>query len=1080
MTMQRILPDSVSMVVRSSSTPTAATFTERKATSGLVLKQSLVLATALGLFWFSSTASCEDTSVEGNTEAGGPSTAGWEHPLVKKGKLDSPLVEVTPFVFKNRFYLLENWQKQWEFPGSPNGSRLQEDEVRIRDVKADRIVSVALVGRGLGMAFVWQDRVYVFAGNWGTNKKWNINEIEMTSSEDLVHWTEPVVVLKAEPQEKFFNVSVCRGKDKFALLVESNDPAWPAFTFKYFVSDDLLKWTRVPDAVYGRDKYVGGPALYFEDNTYYTLYLHALGGGRYETRITRSSDLVDWQDAPQGRPVVTFNPKNKVHPLRPANIRETNASDVEVCQWQGKTLVYFTGGDQHLAGDLQLAEFAGTPAELFKRFYAEPGPVIPTSRHKLRSLVLQPQRDKPEAFDSHAVECPMVFRYGDRWYMAYSAIRLTDGKSDSTIGLADSKDLVHWTNRRRILPRGDPGEFDHGGISGPFVWQEGKRLYMTYAGFPRLGYEARPGKHGLAWSDDLQTWTKSPHNPIHGPGTKGTWNDNIVYKTFVMKHEGKYWMFYNAHGSRGNCEQIGLATSTDLVHWTEHPDNPLLRKGDPVKDRDHVIIADPWIMKSKDRYHLFYFAFDGKHARECLATSTDLLHWSKWPGNPVMDVGRRGTYDSLHCHKPCIVEADGVYYHFYTACEIRPDGKEYRAIALATSEELPGVAYRKEADSAGKPLTIEQARVCVTGADHNRPDPFPGLGDFIGWPGGIERMPNGDLLVGHSAGYWHSSFAQPRQIEPARRKSWLESGWPLDFPAPTGGRAMACRSTDNGKTWSEPVTIVDHRLDDGPHAIFTCRDGTVLCFVGVQASWYGYEKAPEAFEKDIDGLNTKQFVLRSTDSGKTWSKPIWLDSPGDFYERAHGGRPIQLDDGGILWATYYQVAGEEYLSGAIRRSDDSGKTWEVISRIKRKDNSIDEPAIAELKDGRLILVTRPDGAVFHSQDKGVTWKDSGTRVVSKGKFKAPQLIVLKDGTLVAVATCSNLRVWISTDSGKTWSKDIPLDTSSYGYPGSYVLGEDESILLPYCASGRAPNRVYLVRFRVNQARDGIELMPVVE
>jgi len=180
------------------------------------------------------------------------------------------------------------------------------------------------------------------------------------------------------------------------------------------------------------------------------------------------------------------------------------------------------------------------------------------------------------------------------------------------------------------------------------------------------------------------------------------------------------------------------------------------------------------------------------------------------------------------------------------------------------------------------PLDVKEARVLVTGADHNRPESFPGLGDFIGWPGGVERMPNGDLLLVHSAGYWHSSFAQPRQIEPTLRKRWLSEGWPLDFPAPTGGRTMACRSKDGGKTWSRPLTILDHKLDDGPHAIFTCQDKTVLCFIGVQASWYGYLKAPEAFQKDIDGLNTKQFVIRSTDSGRSWSKPIGLKSPGDF------------------------------------------------------------------------------------------------------------------------------------------------------------------------------------------------------
>ncbi len=400
----------------------------------------------------------------------------------------------------------------------------------------------------------------------------------------------------------------------------------------------------------------------------------------------------------------------------------------------------------------------------------------------------------------------------------------------------------------------------------------------------------------------------------------------------------------------------------------------------------------------------------------------------------------------------------------------------FTSLAIACSSIVCGLTLNCDAQSLA---TVQEARVCVTAADHNRPASFPGLGDFVGWPGGVERLPQGDLVLVHSAGYWHSSFAQPRQIEPKLRERWLRDGWPLDFAAPTGGRSMFCRSLDAGKTWSAPQTLHDHRLDDGPHAIFTCRDGTVLCFLGVQASWYGYPTAPAAFRNDIDGLNTKQFVMRSTDGGKTWSEPMGLASPGDFYERAHGGRPVQLADGGILWATYYQVAGESHLRGAIRRSDDSGKTWRVISRISREGN-IDEPALVQLADGRLMLVTRPDGAVYYSSDEGVTWDASPARVVPAGsaKFKAPQLVVLGDGTVVAIATCSNLRVWISKDAGAHWSKGIPLDTTSYGYPGSWLLEKDESIVLPYCASGRAPNRIYLVRLRVNEARDGIEFLPL--
>jgi alpha-L-fucosidase len=305
----------------------------------------------------------------------------WTHPLQNWAKLESPLVEVTPFVFNEKLYLMESWQKQWESPNDNDGSHFTKDEIRIRDMAADRIISTPLIGHGLGMTFIWEDTVYVFAGYWGTERKWGIHDILITSSTDLKTWTKPRKVLHTQDSEKFFNISVCRGKDQFIMLVESNDPKWPAFTFKYFTSQDLKNWKQIPGALYCTKKYVGGPALYYEGGTYYTLYLQSLGGGSYETRITRSQDLIHWEDAPEGRPFVTFQPENKVHPLRPSDLREKNASDAEICYWQGRTIVYYTGGEQHYAGDLQYADYPGTPRELLEHFFSHYPTPLRSSLH---------------------------------------------------------------------------------------------------------------------------------------------------------------------------------------------------------------------------------------------------------------------------------------------------------------------------------------------------------------------------------------------------------------------------------------------------------------------------------------------------------------------------------------------------------------------------------------------------------------------------------------------------------------------------------------------------------------------------
>src|SRR5213075_1534420 len=144
------------------------------------------------------------------------------NPIQKMGRLNSPLVETTPFVFNGRLYRLESWQKFWETPGATPGTAFHDDSVRVWDVEADKLVSTVMTNHAFASAFVWNSRVYVFSSNYGHDKPWRqITEIDMTSSADLLHWTPPRAVVHAVGGEHLFNVAVCRGDgDRFVLLYE--------------------------------------------------------------------------------------------------------------------------------------------------------------------------------------------------------------------------------------------------------------------------------------------------------------------------------------------------------------------------------------------------------------------------------------------------------------------------------------------------------------------------------------------------------------------------------------------------------------------------------------------------------------------------------------------------------------------------------------------------------------------------------------------------------------------------------------------------------------------------------------------
>lgn len=323
------------------------------------------------------------------------------------------------------------------------------------------------------------------------------------------------------------------------------------------------------------------------------------------------------------------------------------------------------------------------------------------------------------AFDEQSVDCPFVFRHQNRFIMMYVGY---DGKGYQT-GLAASDNLLDWRPIGLILRRGEGNGWDSLNVAGCWILRENdmdgqpvlkkwnNKYWLAYHAYPQEGYETGPGRIGLAWTEDpnLLIWNRMP-DPILTPEDGAPWEQGGLYKECLVEHDGLFYLFYNAKNraeASGEAwiEQTGLATSPDLENWTRAAGNPLLRVSpDSWESR---FVSDPCVLRHRDKWAMFYFGYDGKHAQEGIAFSNDLLHWEKH-SEPIIQHGQEGSLDSLYAHKPSVICHEGILYHFYCAC--RP--------SLAGDTAINSGKFRTIAVATSKPLTDTQRQLKIRTSEH--------------------------------------------------------------------------------------------------------------------------------------------------------------------------------------------------------------------------------------------------------------------------------------------------------------------------------------------------------------------------
>ncbi len=112
-------------------------------------------------------------------------------------------------------------------------------------------------------------------------------------------------------------------------------------------------------------------------------------------------------------------------------------------------------------------------------------------------------------------------------------------------------------------------------------------------------------------------------NPILRPKGAG-WESASVYNPAAVVKAGQVVLLYRAHAA-DIVSHVGLATSEDGLRFDRHPE-PVLS---PTEDYERYGAEDPRVSEIDGTYYLTYTGYDGKSARLCLATSTDLFEWTK-------------------------------------------------------------------------------------------------------------------------------------------------------------------------------------------------------------------------------------------------------------------------------------------------------------------------------------------------------------------------------------------------------------------------------------------------------------------
>ncbi|WP_367126191.1 glycoside hydrolase family 130 protein [Streptomyces phytohabitans] len=185
---------------------------------------------------------------------------------------------------------------------------------------------------------------------------------------------------------------------------------------------------------------------------------------------------------------------------------------------------------------------------------------------------------------------------------------------------------------------------------------------LVLGGATPAGAAPRGGTRSGRARFPLGPFTRSEANPILRPEPDHPWESAYLYNPCALVVDGRVALLYRAQDA-AKTSSIGLAWSDDGIHFRRRPE-PVLRPTEPYERPGGC--EDPRVVRIDGTYYLTYTAYDGTSALLCLATSPDLVRWTKH--GPLFPELR----DPIHGDKPwnkagaiLTTPVDGKYWMYF-------------------------------------------------------------------------------------------------------------------------------------------------------------------------------------------------------------------------------------------------------------------------------------------------------------------------------------------------------------------------------------------------------------------------------